>query len=133
MAARLASALAILALAAPAIAQPFGDVELSVEDETIVVGRRAAPSERVGTMRGRRLSSRRAAEAAARADLHRFVDDALARVLAQPDVATRAHRVVDGDAVQVRVRPLVDGSSVVELRLPLAALRAVAALEGVPW
>lgn len=127
------TALITLALTTPAAAQPMGDAELHVTGEAIVVARFAAPDERIGPLAARRLSSRRKAESLARAAIHRFVDEALDAVMAQPDVASRVHERVAGDAVEVRVRPMVDGSAVAELRLPLAALREAAPLEGVPW
>lgn len=122
-----------IALAAPALAQPMGDEALRIEEDAVVVARFAAPDERIGPLAARRLSSRRKAESLGRAELHRFVDEALDRVMAQPDVASRVHALVDGDAVAVRVRPLVDASAVAELSLSLASLRRAAPLEGVPW
>jgi len=119
--------------ASPTRAQPMGDEELRVVDEAIVVARFAAPDERVGPLSARRLSSRRRAEVRGREAIHAFVDEAMDRVMAQPDVASRVHQRVAGDEVAIRVRPLVDASAVVELSLPLSALRAVAPLEGVPW
>lgn len=127
------AAAVVAALSLPAEAQPMGDEALRVDEGTIVVARFAAPDERIGPLAARRLSARRRAERLGRAQIHRFVDEALDRVMAQPDVASRAHARVAGDAVGVRVRPLVDASAVVELRLPLRELRAVAPLEGVPW
>ncbi len=127
------SAFIAIALVAPAAAQPMGDEELRVEGEGIVVARFAAPDERIGPLSARRLSSRRRAESLGRAAIHRFVDEAMDRVMAQPDVASRVHALVAGDSVEVRVRPMVDASAVAELRLPLAALREAAPLEGVPW
>ena len=114
-------------------AQPFENEPLRVEEGAVVVARFAAPDERIGSLRARRLSSRRRAERDGRDAIHRFVDEALDQVMAQPDVAERAHAAVEGEAVAVRVRPLVDASSVVQLSLPVEALRAVAPLEGVPW
>ncbi|MBO6937674.1 MAG: hypothetical protein JJ863_22085 [Deltaproteobacteria bacterium] len=130
---RLAALAFALSLPGGVAAQPMGDEDLRVEDEAIVVARFAAPDERVGPLAARRLSSRARAESRGRAAIHDFVDDAMDRVMAQPDVASRVHERVAGDEVAVRVRPLVDASSVVELSLPLGALRAVAPLEGVPW
>ena len=132
---RLATVAVVAAftLPSPTRAQPMGDEALRVEDEAIVVARFAAPDERVGPLSARRLSSRRRAEDRGREAIHAFVDEAMDRVMAQPDVASRVHQRVAGDEVAIRVRPLVDASAVVELSLPLRELRAVAPLEGVPW
>jgi len=111
---------------------PMGDEDLRVDGELIVVACFAAPDERIGPLAARRLSSRRRAEDRCRAAMHAFVDDAMDRVMAPPDVASRVHERLAG-AVAVRVRPLADASAAVELSLPLSALRAVAPLEGVPW
>ena len=131
--------LAILTVAAPVSAvsavsaQPFEDEALRVEGDKIVVARFSAPNERIGSLAARRLSSRNRADRLARDAIHEFVDAALDAAIAQPDVATRAHALVDSDRVQSEVRPMVDGSAVVELSLPLGELRAIAPLEGTPW
>lgn len=91
------------------------------------------PDPRLSRMGAMRRTARRQAEERARGALHRWVDDALARVLAQPPVATAAHRAVAEAGRVLGVRPLVDAGAVIVVGVPVAALRRAAPLEGVPW
>lgn len=91
------------------------------------------PDPRVDRLSVRRRSARREGEKRAREALHRWVDDAMARVRARPPQAAAVHRAVARRSVVLGVRPLVEGAAVVMVGLPLQALRSAAELKGVPW
>lgn len=137
-AALAAFALAILS-AAPLGAQdtrermPFSEVAAHVDGERVVVVALGSAADAAGPIAARRLSARTAARARALSLLHRFVDDALATVGASPSALRDVHAAVDASADLRRVRSLVDGSALVEVVLPVAALRDVVAHEGLPW
>jgi len=130
------AALALL-FAAPATAQqaplPWQDAEVAVEAEALVVHRLGRPDPRIGDWSARRLSARRRGKARALEALHRYVDDALARVHAAPTVARRVHRLVDREAEVAALRPLADGAAILRVTLARSALRSVASREGLPW
>jgi hypothetical protein len=80
-----------------------------------------------------RAAARDQAERRGRERLHRFVDDALARVWARPQAAAAAHEVIDARVEVDGTRPLADGGAVVQLSIAVSELVAVAPLEGAPW
>ncbi len=89
--------------------------------------------ERLDRLSARRTNARLRGEERARRALHAWADDALAHVQASPAVATRIHRAIDANSSITRVRGLSDGNAIIEVAVPLAALREVASLRGVPW
>ncbi len=114
---------------------PWADVAPAVVTAQGVLRAAAVgmPDERLDRMGAVRSSARQRARARALGMLHRFVDDALARVHAEPAVATAVHGAVDRAAHVTAVRPLADGSAVAVVDVPLGALRAAASLGGLPW
>lgn len=141
------SALLALALAslppAPALAQavpvvfeaPWTDraPEIDAAGDRVVAAGLGLPDERLGRLAARRAAARRAGEDRARALIHAWADDALARVAASASVAAAVHRAIDEHATVGRVRALSDGGAVVEVTVPLDALRAAAPMGGLPW
>ncbi|MEM9067507.1 MAG: hypothetical protein AAGE52_03345 [Myxococcota bacterium] len=111
---------------------PWGDQAPSVTAEDVRCASLGQPDYRIDDWNARRLSARRHGESRARARLHRYVDDALARTQATPPIAQAVHRLVERASV-TGVRPLADGSAVVVIAIPRSALRRAADLEGVPW
>lgn len=112
---------------------PWSEAPPEVRGEEIVAVAIGEADARFGRLSARRAASRRAAEARARAAIHRWADDALAAIAASPRTAARVHRAIDAGARARGIRPLADGSAVVEVVLPVAALREVAAARGLPW
>ena len=84
---------------------------------------------RVDAWTARKISARRRGEQRAKRMLHRWVDDALARLGAPPHIAQRAHRAVEGARV-LDTRPLADGSAVVVVGVERSELPD---FRGVPW
>lgn len=119
----------------PALDAPWTDVAPAIDaaGARVIAAAIGAPDERLGRLAARRDSARRAGEARARASLHRWADDALASIAASPRIATSVHRAIDERAAITRVRALSDGGAVIELAVPLAALRAAAPQGGLPW
>lgn len=95
-----------------------------------VVGQPDARAQRLGV---KRSTARDRATTRARRELHRWVDDALAAILAPPRTAAAAHAVVRREARILGVRPLADGTAVVVAGLPAAPLRRAAPAKEVPW
>lgn len=117
----------------PAFEMPWQDVAPAVHGDRIVAAAVGEGDPRLGHLSARRAASRRAGEAAARAALHRWADDALAAIHAAPRVATRTHRAIDEHARVDRIRPLSDGSAVVQVTLEVSALRDAAPMPRLPW
>lgn len=135
-----AASLALLtALGAPAFAaraqtpMPFVERAPSVEGPLLITVALGVATDAHGPLAARRLAARTAARARALAALHRFVDDALASVPASPRALGELHAALDARADVRRVRSLVDGSALVELAVPRAALREALDAEGLPW
>jgi len=112
---------------------PWSDVAPRIDGERVIAAAVGMPDERLGRLAARRSGARRAGEERARAMVHRWADDALAQVAASPTIAAAVHRAIDDAATVSRVRPLSDGGAVIEIEIPLAALRAAASLRGLPW
>ncbi len=91
------------------------------------------PDPRLLRLAAARVSGRRRGEARAREALHAYVDDALARVRARPDVAARVHAALDDAARVVGVRGRADGGAMVVVEVDARRLRSAARLRGVPW
>lgn len=111
---------------------PWGDFAPTIVGEEVQVAALGQPDHRIHAWNARRRSARVRAEDRARAALHRWADDALARAGASPLVAQAVHSILDEASVRA-VRPLADGSAVVVLSVSRARLRLVASLEGLPW
>ncbi|MFW6197444.1 MAG: hypothetical protein ACOC5B_01135 [Myxococcota bacterium] len=118
-------------------AMPWGDRPPRLEERgerrwltTAALGRPEEKARRLSVMRE---TARQSGEQRARDALHRWVDDALARVWARPHVATAAHRVIRQKARVLGVRPLVEGAAVVLMGVPVPSLREAAPVEDVPW
>lgn len=97
---------------------------------TAALGRPEGKARRLSVMRE---TARESGEQRARDALHRWVDDALARVWARPPIATAVHRVLREEARVLGVRPLVEGAAVVLMGVPVSHLREAAPVEDVPW
>lgn len=125
------SSLAALVLATSASAQwaPWGDVAPAMSPTHVHCAALGRADHRVEAWSARKLSARRRGIQRARRMLHRWVDDALARVGAPPHVAERAHREIER-AELMDVRALADGSAVVVVGVERSALPA---FRGVPW
>jgi hypothetical protein len=112
---------------------PWTDVAPAVADGHARAAAVGVPDPRIGRFDAARASARTDGRARAVAALHAFADDALARVRATPQEATRVHGAIDREAAVSGVRPLVDAGAVVVVRVPVAVLRAACAREGLPW
>ncbi|UJR87063.1 hypothetical protein [Sandaracinus amylolyticus] len=112
---------------------PWSDVAPAIADDRVVAAGLGLPDERLGRLSARRAAARSRGEERAKAAIHAWADDALARVSAAPTVAAEVHRVIDARAEVTRVRALADGGAVVEVAVPLAALREVSSERGLPW
>lgn len=112
---------------------PWTDVAPAVAGGHAQAAAVGVPDPRIGRFDAARASARTEGRARAVAALHAFADDALARVRATPQEATRVHGAIDREAAVSGVRPLVDAGAVVVVRVPVAALRAACAREGLPW
>lgn len=123
------------ASAVPPFEVPWTDRAPRVEPEVgaVRVAALGAPDERLGRFSAAKRSARHAAEERARDALHRWADEALARARACPWMADRVHAVINEAMVVVGIRPLVDGSAVVLVDVPVTVLRDAATLDGVPW
>lgn len=123
-----------LALASIALAEiPWNDAPAHVESGEVVAARLGWPAPRVRSFEAQRRSARDVGEERARAALHVFVDDALARALVEPAEATRVHALVDEYARRTGVRALADGSAVVEMRVAGTRLREAVDRPALPW
>lgn len=112
---------------------PWTDVAPARHGDVLSAAAVGTPDERVGRYDARRASARTRGRQRAITAIHRWVDDALARVLAPPLEAAAVHAAIDRGARVARVRPLVDASAVVVVEVPVAALRGACAREGLPW
>ena len=86
-----------------------------------------------GRMSAARMEARRTAVEHAAAAVHRWADDAMARVRLRPRHAARVHASIDDAAEVLGYRPLVDGGAVALLQVPGAALRGAHQGRGLPW
>lgn len=87
-----------------------------------------------GPLAARRLWARRDAEARARARLHAWVDQAIARAGLDAERVAALHQAIDAHTEVAATRARVDGSACVEVHLPLTALAAVTnGVRGLPW
>ncbi|MFK7987827.1 MAG: hypothetical protein AB8I08_17550 [Sandaracinaceae bacterium] len=127
------------ALVSPGAAQvpeafdmPWSDVAPHLDDGAIRVAAVGRPDERIRRFEARRDSARRQARERALSLLHRWADDALAAVHAEPREASRVHAALAEARVE-RVRPRADASAVVVLRLDASALREACGRAGLPW
>ncbi len=113
---------------------PFTDraARLDRDRDALVVATLGRPG-RASKLAARRINARREAERRGRAQLHAFIDDALAEAHALPRDADAAHRAVRERAQVRAARALVDGGVVLALELPCAILRDVTRTHGVPW
>ena len=101
--------------------------------ETVALG---FPDDRFRRLAARRESARAQGKARGVLALHRFVDDILATVQVHPRTASRIHAAIDQEAVEHAMRPLVDGSAAVQVRVALSVLRDAApsvSTAEVPW
>ena len=114
---------------------PWVDVAPTIDSARahVVSAALGIADERLARLSARRVDARLRGEERARRALHAWADDALARVQASPEVASRVHRAIDARSSITRVRGLSDGNAIIEVAIPLAALREVASLRGVPW
>lgn len=71
--------------------------------------------------------------ARALAMLHAWLDAALRTATLSPRLVRDLHDAIDARADLRRVRSRSDGSAVVELTVPVAALRDVGCASGLPW
>lgn len=135
MGVRLALLCAVLSvpvtLVSPLEAQwaPWGDAPVEVTSSHVRCAALGRSDYRVEAWSARKLSARRRALLRARRMLHRWIDDALARAGAPPNVAERAHQEVER-AEPMDTRPLADGSAVVVVGVERSALPR---FRGVPW
>ncbi|AKF09490.1 hypothetical protein [Sandaracinus amylolyticus] len=116
-----------------AFESPWSDVAPAIVEDRVVAAGLGLPDERLGRLSARRAAARSRGEERAETAIHAWADDALARVSAAPTVAADVHRVIDARAEVTRVRALADGGAVVEIAVPLAALREVSSERGLPW
>jgi hypothetical protein len=113
---------------------PWVDVPPAIDPRGFVVSAALGiADERLGRLSARQTDARRRGEERARRALHAWADDALAGVRASAAVAAGVHRAIDAHASITRVRGLSDGNAIVEIAVPLAILREVASLGGLPW
>jgi len=118
---RVAAALRVLA-AQPRRPHPPRLDELDGAPVLVATAHAPAPRPPPEHASGRALVHARA-EAEARDALHRFADDALARVRANPWVARQVHDAVDAAGVVAGRRSLPSGDALVRVAVPLVALR----------
>jgi hypothetical protein len=114
---------------------PWSDVAPRVDARgaRVVCAAVGAADPRYGSLDARRLAARHTAQERARRAVHAWADEALATVHADPRVASAVHTAIDSRAEVTRVRPRADGSAVVEIAVPLAALRTAAPMTDLPW
>ena len=114
---------------------PWSDVAPRVDaaGARVVCAAVGAADPRYGSLDARRLAARHAGRERALRAVHAWADEALATVRADPRVASAVHGAIDARAEITRVRPRADASVVVEIAVPLAPLRAAAAMPGLPW
>jgi hypothetical protein len=103
------------------------------EHRWITVAAVGQPHPRATRLSVQRSTARERGEQRARDALHGWVDDALARIRARPQVATSVHRAVRTGARVLGVRPLADGAAVVVMGVRTDVLVAAAPLGEVPW
>lgn len=129
----LVIALAVCVVAAAEAKEPLGDVEAryDAQGDALVIVRSGLPHQDGVRLAARRQQAEHIAVGRARADLTRFVDDALAIRAAAPFVAARVHRALDARTVGERY--LADGSVVLRVSAPAAPLRKAWDVEGLPW
>lgn len=108
---------------------PWEDVAPSLTTTHLQCAALGRADHRVEAWSARKLSARRRGIRRARRMLHRWIDDALARVGAPPHVAERAHREVESAGL-LDIRPLADGSAVVVVGVQRSELPS---FRGVPW
>ena len=111
---------------------PFGDAPVRLEAEHVVATALGPLPDGVPIAPGR-LSARSLGRRRALAMLHAWLDAALRGTSATPLRARDLHDALDRHADLRRVRSRSDGSAVVELVVPLAALRGLGCEEGLPW
>jgi hypothetical protein len=117
-----------------ALDAPWTDVAPRVDGERVLSAAVGLPDERLGRLAARRAAARSAGEERARRAIHAWADDALARVAASPAIAAAVHRAIDAHVEVARVRPLSDGSAVVEVAIAVSELRrACGDRGGLPW
>jgi hypothetical protein len=130
-------ALAWLALLVPLAASaqaplPFGDAPVRLEAEHVVATALGPLPDAVPIAPGR-LSARSVGRRRAIAMLHAWLDGVLRASAATPLRVRDLHDAIDRHADLRRVRSRSDGSAVVELVVPLSALRALGCDGGLPW
>jgi len=111
---------------------PFGDAPVRLEAEHVVATALGPLPDGVPIAPGR-LAARSVGRRRALAMLHAWLDAALRRTAATPLRVRDLHDVLDRHADLRRVRSRSDGSAVVELVVPLAALRELGCEDGLPW
>lgn len=131
------AALAALGLLLPlaALAQeplPLGDAPVRVEGE-LVIATALGPLPDDTTLAPARLSARARGRERALAMLHGWLDAAVRSSTLTPRRVRDLHDAIDAHADLRRVRSRADGSAVVELVVPLSALREVGCASGLPW
>ncbi|NOY94158.1 MAG: hypothetical protein GXP55_23505 [Deltaproteobacteria bacterium] len=82
-----------------------------------------------GRLGARRSAARRRALARARLSLHRWLDEALARRGSSPALVSRLHALLSREAHVLGSRPLIDGSIVLLVGLPIDILARAGAPE----
>lgn len=113
-------------------ALPFGDAPVRIEDG-LVIATALGPIPDDTTLSPGRLSARAAGRARAIAMLHAWLDAALRTSTLGPRLVRDLHDAIDARADLRRVRSRSDGSAVVELTVPVAALREVGCARDLPW
>ena len=111
---------------------PWKEEAPRVEGDEIICAALGTADYRIDSWTARRLSARRRGQQRAKQMLHRWIDDALARVGASPLNAQAVHQLVVRARIR-SVRPLVDGSAIVEITMARSALREIMSAEGLPW
>jgi hypothetical protein len=112
---------------------PRADRAPRIEEGALVVdslGTADGIGARISAVRSR---ARETAVSRGRAALHRFIDAELARLHAPATLARAAHDAVDRAAAVLATRPLSEGSAVIRLSVPLAALCDAARVRGASW
>jgi len=108
---------------------PASERPAHVESGSVSVRVLGSVVSRDGRLGSRRAEARRQALGRGKHALHVWLDDELAQRGTSPALATQLHAVIDRDARVLAEQPLVDGSIVLVVALPLALLQQAGAPE----
>ncbi len=125
--------LSLVGAVASAQALPMGDAPVRVEGELVLATALGLVPDGDASLAARRLSARAIARERAIAMLHVWLDGLVGGGALSPRLIRDLHAAIDAHLDLRRIRSRVDGSAVIELAVPTAALSAVHCAADLPW